>query len=195
MPRNVKNLKGFHTNCITPSEKRPFEMKEFNRDMREVYIPRRSQLHKLRIIYSRLQEVEHLINSTYGISLLSATFWVFIGIICGVNYVINIKHMDSMLNIILVVLGSIFSATLLIMMAVSCSLAVYECNRSPVIMQKIMLRDDTDREVTKELKKMFSQFNVMKIEFSACGMYKRDLTFLCGIFGATLSYLIIFWQL
>jgi hypothetical protein len=58
-----------------------------------------------------------------------------------------------------------------------------------------MLRDDIDSEVTKEMKKMFTRFKVMKIEFSACGIYKMDLSFLCGILGATVSYLIVIWQL
>jgi hypothetical protein len=120
---------------------------------------------------------------------------VFIAIISGVNYVIKFKNTDTGLYVIVAVLWSIFCAALLIIMAVSCSLAVNECNHSPIIVQNIMLRDDIDIEVTKELKKMFSQFKFMKIEFSACGMYKIDLSFLCGIFGATLSYLIIFLQL
>jgi hypothetical protein len=55
-----------------------------------------------------------------------------------------------------------------------------------------MLRHDIDREEMKELKKMFTQFEVMKIGFSACGLYKIDLSFLCGIIGATLSYVIVF---
>jgi hypothetical protein len=80
-------------------------------------------------------------------------------------------------------------------MAVSCSLAANECNRSPVIVQKIMLRDDIYAEDMKDLDKMFTQFEVMKIGFSACGMYKIDLSLLCGIFGATLSYLVIVSQL
>jgi hypothetical protein len=80
-------------------------------------------------------------------------------------------------------------------MAVSCSLAVNECNRSPVIVQKILLHDDIDSESMKELDKMFVQFQVMKIGFSACGMFRIDLSFLCGIFGATISYLIIILQL
>jgi hypothetical protein len=58
-----------------------------------------------------------------------------------------------------------------------------------------MLRDDIGSEVMKELKKMFTQFEIMKIGFSACGMYKIDLSFLCGIIGATLSYVIIFTSL
>jgi hypothetical protein len=62
-------------------------------------------------------------------------------------------------------------------------------------MQKIMLRDDIDAEIMKELKKMFVQFKVMKIGFSACGMFRIDLSFLCGIIGATLSYLVIVSQL
>jgi hypothetical protein len=53
------------------------------------------------------------------------------------------------------------------MMTVSCSLAVNECNRSPVIVQKIMLRYEIDSEVMKEMKKIFTQFKAMNIRFSA----------------------------
>jgi hypothetical protein len=58
-----------------------------------------------------------------------------------------------------------------------------------------MLRDDIDRDVMKELEKIFTQFKVMKIEFLACGLYKMDLSFISGIIGATFSYIIIFSQL
>jgi hypothetical protein len=90
---------------------------------------------------------------------------------------------------------STFLLAPLTIMAVSASLAANECSRSPVIVQKIMLRDDIDSEVMKELEKMFAQFKVMKIEFSACGMYKLDLSFISDIFGTTSSYVIIFSQL
>jgi hypothetical protein len=151
--------------------------------------------HNLRIIYSQLHDVASLINSTYGISLLCATFWMFISIAVSANYVMEMTHSDRHHYVFLSVVWSGYFMTLMTMMAVCCSLAVNECNRSPVIVQKIMLRDDIDGEVMKELEKMFSQFKVMKIGFSACGMYKIDLSFLCNIIGATLSYLIIFTQL
>jgi hypothetical protein len=171
-------------------------MKYLNRKKSENRINSRGKhLHNLRIIYSKLHDVALLINSTYGITLLCATFWVFIGIISGVNYVMKIKPIGNHLYIIAAVLWSIFCVVLMITVAVSCSLAVSECNRSPVIVQKLLLSDDTDREAVKELKNMFSQFKAMKIEFSAFGMYRIDLPFLCCIFGATISYLIIFLQL
>jgi hypothetical protein len=196
IPSNVTTLNNLHTNCITPTENCTFAMENFNKERREINISSiRNQLHNLRIIYNQLHEVAFLINSTYGISLLCATLWVFVSIISGVNYILKIKNTDTGLYIIVAVLWSIFCAALMTIMAVSCSVAVNGCNRSPVIVQKIMLRDDIDMEVTKELKKMFNQFKVMKIEFSACGLYKIDLSFLCGIFGATLSYLIIMSQL
>jgi hypothetical protein len=84
---------------------------------------------------------------------------------------------------------------LIIIIAVSCSLAVSECENSPVLVQKIMLRNDIDSETLSELENMFTQFKVMKIEFSACGMFRIDLPFLCGVFSATISYVIIFSQL
>jgi hypothetical protein len=76
-------------------------------------------------------------------------------------------------------------------MAVSCSLAVCESKRSPIIVQKILLRDDIDGEIVKELEKMFTQLQTMKIGFTACGLFNLDLSFLCGIVGVTLSYLLV----
>jgi hypothetical protein len=99
------------------------------------------------------------------------------------------------LSLLLTALWSSFFVGLITIMAVSCSLAVHECSRSPVIVQKIMLHNDIGSEVMQELEKVLTQFKVMKIEFSACGMYKIDLSFLCGIISATISYLIIFTQL
>jgi hypothetical protein len=133
-------------------------------------------------------------NSTYGIPLLCATFFVFISIVSGANYAIELKLNDH-LSFLEEVFWASFSVVSVIIMAVSCSLAVNECNRSPVIVQKVMLRDDINSELMRELKEMFTQFNVMKIGFSACGMYNIDLSFLCGIIGATLSYLVIVSQL
>jgi hypothetical protein len=49
--------------------------------------------------------------------------------------------------------------------------------------------------VMKEMKKIFTQFKAMNIRFSAWEMYEIDLSFLCGIIGSTLSYLIIFSRL
>jgi hypothetical protein len=121
-------------------------------------------------------------------------FWVSVSIISGVNSAIELKR-TAHLYVLEAVLWCSFSMSLMTIMAVSCSLAINECSRSPVIVQKIMLRDDIDSEGMKELKKMFTQFKIMKIGFSACGMFRIDLSFLCGIFGATLSYLVIVSQL
>jgi hypothetical protein len=155
---------------------------------------RHQRFRNLRTIYSQLHDVSLLINTTYGVPLLCATFWVFINIVSAANYAIDLKQ-SGYLYVMETVLWSSFCMALMTIMAVSCSLAVNECNRSPVIVQKILLRDDTDTQDTRDLDKMFTQFQVMKIGFSACGMFRIDLSFLCGIFGVTLSYLIIILQL
>jgi hypothetical protein len=180
---------------MTPVENYTLATKLSVSEPRYNCIPSRHQrLRNLRIIYSRLHDVCLLINITYGIPLLCATFWVFINIISAANYAIKLKHNDY-LYLVETILWSGYCVALMIIIAVSCSLAVGECNRSPVIVQKILLSDDTDSEYSNDLDKMFTQFKVMKIGFSACGMFEVDLSFLCGIFGATLSYLIIFLQL
>jgi hypothetical protein len=196
IPQNVTSLDSRKGNYVTPIEIYASEIKSTITEVREKSISkRRKHFRNLRIIYAQLHDVAFLINSNYGISLLCAIIWVFISIISCVNFVTEMKHNDHHHYIIVTVVWSGYCMALMTMMTVSCSLAVNECNRSPVIVQKIILRDDIDGEVMKELKKMFTQFKVMKIRFSACGMYKIDLSFLCGIIGATISYLIIFTQL
>jgi hypothetical protein len=133
-------------------------------------------------------------NSTYGIPLLCTAFWASVGIISGASYAIEFKR-TAHLYVLEAGLWCSFSMSLMTIMAVSCSLAVSECENSPVLVQKIMLRNDIDSETLKELEKMFTQFKAMKIGFSACGMFRIDLSFLCGIIGVTLSYLVIVSQL
>jgi hypothetical protein len=194
-PCKITNMNYRNTNCMTPIENFTFETKTSITEPREnCDSSRRQHFRNLRIIYSQLHDVALLMNSTYGIPLLCATYWVIITIVSAANYAIELKRTDK-LFVLEAVLWSIFSATLMTIMAVSCSLAVNECSLSPVIVQKIILRDDISGEDMKELDKMFTQFKVMKIGFSACGMFRIDLSLLCGIFGATLSYLVIVPQL
>ncbi|PNF33527.1 hypothetical protein B7P43_G17600 [Cryptotermes secundus] len=189
-PCNITNLKYRNSNFVTPID--TFRMKLSLAELRDnSMLSRRQHVRNLRIIYSKLQDVAVLINSTYGFSLLCAIIWVFISIISGANNALQLNGANH-IYVIEAVLWIFFSVGLMTVMTVSCSLAVNECNRSHVIVQKIMLRDDIDNEVIKQLKKMFTQFEFMKIGFSACGLYKIDLSFLCGIIGATLSYVIIF---
>jgi hypothetical protein len=194
-PCKVTKLKYRNMYCITPIENSTFETKTSITEVRDNFMSsRRQHLRNLRIIYSQLHDVAVLINSTYALSLLCATYWVLITIISGANYAIDLKGTDH-LYVLDAVLWSIFSMSLMTVMAVSCSVAVNECSRSPVIVQKIMLRDDISEEDMKDLDKMFTQFQAMKIGFSACGMYRIDLSLLCGVFGATLSYILIVPQL
>jgi hypothetical protein len=76
-------------------------------------------------------------------------------------------------------------------MAVSCSLAICESNRSLIVVQTIILRDDIDGETLKELKNMFTQFQPIKIGFTTCGLFSLDLSFLSGIIGITISYVFL----
>jgi hypothetical protein len=92
----------------------------------------RQYFRNLRIIYSQLHDVAYLINSTYGFSLLYTIIWVFVSIISGANYAIQLKHTE-LLYVLQAVLWIGLSMAIVTMMAVSCSLAVNECNRSPII--------------------------------------------------------------
>ncbi|PNF44145.1 hypothetical protein B7P43_G02284 [Cryptotermes secundus] len=193
-PCNVTISEYCNTNYVTPID--TFRMKpSFNEQRGYRYSSRRQHFRNLRIIYSQLHDVALLMNCTYGFSLLCATFWVFCSVIPTANHLIETKPTNICGHILTAVLWTTYYFSLMTIMAVSCSLAVNECSRSPVIVQKIMLRGDIDSEIMKDLKMMFTQFKAMKIGFSACGMYRIDLPFLCDIISGTFSYVIVVSQL
>lgn len=161
---------------------------------RKIASSRRQWFRNLRIIYSQLHDVALLINSTYGYSLIPAVLWIFIGVTSGASYVLDLNNTDFYRFIFVIVLWSAYCIGLTAAMALSCSQAVCECNRSPVIVQKIILRDDADSESVKELEKMFTQLQAMKIAFTACGLFNVDSSLICGIIGVTLSYIFVIAQ-
>ncbi|PNF33529.1 hypothetical protein B7P43_G17602 [Cryptotermes secundus] len=183
-----------NTNYVTPTDTIGIKP-SFNEQRGYRYYSRRQHFRNLRIIYSQLHEVALLMNYTYGFSLLCATVCTFCSIIPTANRIIEIKPTNIYSHILTAVLWSTYYFAVIGIMALSCSLAVNECSRSPVIVQKIMLRDDIDSEIMKELEMMFTQFKAMKIGFSACGMYRVDLQFLCGIISGSFSYVIVLIQL
>jgi hypothetical protein len=133
---DVPNLNYRNMNCVTPIDS--YRMKPSLSEVREnCNSSRRKHLRNLRIIYSQLHDVAVLINSTYGFSLLCATVLLLISNIPSANFAIELKSTKIELNILLAVLRSSFSVALMTVMAVSCSLAVNECNRSPVICRKL----------------------------------------------------------
>ncbi|PNF15921.1 hypothetical protein B7P43_G07711 [Cryptotermes secundus] len=193
-PCNVTISDYCNTNYVTPID--TFRMKpSFNEQRGYRNSSRCQHFRNLRIIYSQLHDVALLMNYTYGFSLLCATVWVFCSIIPTANRIIEMKPTNVYVHILTAVLSSTYYFALIGIMALSCSLAVNECSRSPLIVQKIMLCDDIDSEVMKEMEMMFTQFKAMKIGFSACGMYRIDLPFFCGIISGTFSYVIVVMQL
>jgi hypothetical protein len=195
-PCNVTNLKSCSRNCMIPRENNTHTVKPSVTELRDSCMSsRRQHLRNLRIIYSQPHDVAVLTNSAYGISLLCSTVWVLIYIISAANRLIEQNNADIELNIFLVLTMSTFFLAPLTIMAVYASLAAKEYSHSLVIVQIILLRVNVDSEVMRELEKMFTQFKAMEIEFSACGMYKIDLSVISDIFGTTLSYIIIFSQL
>jgi hypothetical protein len=192
---SATNLHYFNTNRMTTidiyaSGRRPFDS-EHGRNSTSSKL---RQFRNFRIMYSQLYDVACLINSTYGFSLLYAAVWVFVGIISAVTFVLQLNA-DLYHLVLVTVLWSGYCVALMAAITMSCSMAVSECNRSAIIVQEIIIRDDLNDEVVKELEKMLTQFQVMKIRFTACGFFNIDLQFFCGMFGATLSYLVIILQL
>ena len=86
------------------------------------------------------------------------------------------------------------SFVLLLAISVVCAMTVGECAQSPIMVQKILVRKGLRQDVIDKLEKLFVQLNAMKIEFTACGMFNIDLSYLSWILGANVTYILLIAQ-
>jgi hypothetical protein len=76
-----------------------------------------------------------------------------------------------------------------------CHIVGSETEMTVFHIQKILLHRDLGKQTEDELKKFCSQVFHLKLEISACGLFKLNLPFLNNFMGKFLAYFIIMFQL
>ena len=69
-----------------------------------------------------------------------------------------------------------------------------EANGTIVLVHEIILKNYISQNCVKELKMFTVELMNNKIEFTACGFFTVNYYFLCSIFEAIISYMIILFQ-
>lgn len=149
------------------------------------------QFRSLRNILSQLNYISSLINETYGISVLAVTCWLLVANVIVIFFMLHEIEEGQYASFIYLS----FYLILLIDISLACDTAVSENDMSKFLVQKLLLEDDlTPKDIT-ELKLFSLQLNDTLVQYSACGLFVLNLTFLCSVTGVIISYMIIMVQL
>jgi hypothetical protein len=140
---------------------------------------------------SELNNVVSLINDTYGLLVLLCTFWLLINIIFLIfftSFELEVAQYGSIGYLIV-------SFILLIRITSTCHTAASEKDTSKLLVQMLLLEDDLKPRDITELKLLSFQLNNTPVQYSACGLFELNLSFLWNVTGLLISYIIIVVQL
>jgi len=163
----------------------------------------RHHIHGLRLVYSRLYKVTRLINAYYGLSILLGISWLFMSVVsvlyATLYYFIYVSYTGNSFirygNISVAVSSCIFCAVLMTLLTTSCHIMESETQMTVFHIQKILLHRDLGQHTENELKKFCAQVIHLKLEISACGLFKLNLPFLNSFISKFFAYFIIMFQL
>ena len=163
----------------------------------------RDQIRGLRLVYSRLNTVTRLVNAYYGLPILLGVSWLFMSVVivlyAALYHFTYVPYTDNSLirygNISVSVLSCIFCAVLMILLTTACHIVGSETQMTVFYIQKILLHRDFGKQTENELKKFCSQVIHLKIEISACGLFKLNLPLLNNFISKFFAYFIIMFQL
>lgn len=160
-------------------------------------------IHTLRLICMELYDAVFLVTSHFGPPVVLVTTLVLtycVSTVCYAVYELNRAAEDNgdfctYLNAAYHIFMSIFWYIASYLLVMSCSGASEESNRTVVNIQRILLCPEIRYKSVYELEKLCSQLVLMKVEFSACGFFTLNRSFLCTVISGVCTYKLIMMQL
>jgi hypothetical protein len=139
---------------------------------------------------SELNNVVSLINEIYGILVLLFTFWLLVSIIFVLFFTLFELEAGQYGSIGYIIVSFIS----LIRITSTCHTAASENDTSKLLVQKLLLQDGLKSHDITELNFLSFQLD-NKPQYSACGLFDLNLSFLCSVTGVIISYIILVVQL
>jgi hypothetical protein len=158
----------------------------------------------LRMIYFKMYDSVTLINSYFGFPLLLETVSMVIMCVGALHYAFYALHFDGDLSVnrlsTYMTSGYLITHCLLYLsifawMIVCCHKTTQEANKGIYFIHRISLGRDIHYSIITELDKLLRQLINMRVQFTACGLFALNPTFLCTILSGILTYVLIIVQL
>jgi len=164
----------------------------------------RHNISYLRTIYLKMYDCVTLINSYFGFPILLETVSMAIMCVSALYYAVYTLDCDGDLSVnrlsTYMTSGYLISVCILCLlifawMVVSCHKTTQEANKGIYFIHRICLDRDIHYSVITELDKLLRQLIYMKVQFTVCGLFALNPTFLCTILSGILTYILIIVQL
>jgi len=164
----------------------------------------RHRVSYLRVIYLKMYDSVTLINSYFGFPILLETVSMVIMCVTTLYYAAYFLDFDSDISVsklpTYITSGYLISCCILYMsvfvsMIVCCHKTTQEANKGIYFIHGISLDRDIHYSIITELEKLLSQMINMRVQFTACGLFALNPTFVCTILSVILTYILIMVQL
>jgi len=164
----------------------------------------RHNISYLRTIYLKMYDCVTLINSYFGFPILLETMSMAIMCVSALYYAVYALEFDSDLSVNrlstymtsgYLILCCILYLSIFAWMVVCCHKTTQEANKGIYFIHRICLDRDIHYSVITELDKLLRQLIYMRVQFTVCGLFTLNPTFLCTILSGILTYILILVQL
>jgi len=155
----------------------------------------------LRIILDVLCDISSSVYSIYGLQILLCIMSAFIEITSNLSYcMIALKvyiftSEELYLKVVSPIIWAIFHFLQLFWIAVSCSAACEEANRSVTLLQKLLLLPELHPATAAEIQLFLHQARDRKQKFTAWDVFTLNYGLLGSTIGAVVTYLVILVQM
>jgi hypothetical protein len=155
-----------------------------------------NKLYCLRSLHFKLYELAGLINSCYSFLMLIETTHNFVMVVGLMHEILMALEKKSDTNLVIhnICLLIFYSAKATMILRTS-QLTQNKSKEILVIVHKLLLCPNVDRERETQLRLFAGQIVDNKFEFTACGIFPLDLSTLHSIVAAAATYIIILYQL
>ena len=164
----------------------------------------RHKISYLRMIYLHIYDSVTLINSYFGFPILLETVSMAIMCVTALYYAFyildfvsgfSVDRLQSYMSSGYLISCSILYLSVFSWMIICCHKTTQEANKGIYFIHRISLDRDIHFSIITELDKLLSQLINMRVQFTACGLFALNPTFLCTIFSGILTYILIMIQL
>lgn len=161
------------------------------------YKDQQNNLNILRKTHYNLYEVASMLESIYGLHIV---FRVTHSFSAFLFYYYVMAHLDveyskveySFLAVLIV--WTVVDVVQLIILTQSCQNTAKSSNSTAVIVQKLLLQETQLPLLSNELHEFSTQLLHTKLNFTAYGLFRIDLSFLGAFFGTLMTYVIVIMQ-
>ncbi|KAJ4448914.1 hypothetical protein ANN_00306 [Periplaneta americana] len=153
------------------------------------------KLRSIRLMHFELYDCVVLINDYYGLPILLFIISSTISCVACLYYAVHFIGLNYIFFIFPGIFFTTSYVTIFVLITTCCHQTAQEANKTAMYVQRIKALPGLQCRTVLELQNLSEQLREMRIEFSAWGFFRLDLSFLSTIIGGVITYILVMIQL